>query len=240
MFYDNLTEKYLLGQSFSNGAIINLDSMKVNTLYRDDYLLKLAKGKNILHLGFVDHIPLIDEKIKRGNWLHKKLMDVSNICYGVDINEEGIKYIQENYKYEDLYVLDITSDVIPKKILDTKFDYIFIPDVIEHIGNPVTFLSSIRERFKGNTDKIILTTPNAFRWNNFMNTFKNIECINTDHRFWFTPFTLSKITIDSGFKINSLGYFEHGRLSRRQIFRKFILNRYMAFRDTLIIEVSLK
>jgi len=240
MFYDDLTEEYLLGKSFSNGAIINLNNMNLNTLYRDDYLLELAKGKNILHLGFVDHIPLIDEKIKRGNWLHKKLMDVSNICYGIDINKEGIEYIQDKYGYVNLYVVDITSDAIPKEILDTKFDYIFIPDVIEHIGNPVDFLKSILERFKDNTERIILTTPNAFRWNNFMNSFKTIEIINTDHRFWFTPFTLSKIVIDAGYKINSLGYFEHGRLSRRQIFKKFILNRLSTFRDTLIIDISLK
>jgi 2-polyprenyl-3-methyl-5-hydroxy-6-metoxy-1,4-benzoquinol methylase len=120
-----------------------------------------------------------------------------------------------------------------------KFDYIYIPDVIEHIGNPVDFLESIRDRFKTNVEKIILTTPNAFRWNNFMNSFKTIEVVNTDHRFWFTPFTLSKIVTDAGYEINKLGYFEHGSLSRRQVFRKYILNRFPAFRDTLIIEISL-
>ena len=240
MLYNDLTKDYLSGNRFSNGGIISLDNNSADTLYRDDYLLSIAEDKNILHLGFVDHIPLIDEKIKRGNWLHKKLMDVSNICYGVDINHEGIEYIQDKYKYDNLYAVDITSDFIPKEILDTKFDYILIPDVIEHIGNPVEFLKAIRERFKDNTERIILTTPNAFRWNNFMNSFKTIEVINTDHRFWFTPFTFSKIVIDAGYGINGLGYLEHGTLSRRQIFRKFILNRYTAFRDTLIIDISLK
>jgi len=239
MLYNNLTKEYLSGDRFNNGAVITLNN-NISNLYRDDYLVDIARNKNILHLGFVDHIPLIDEKIKKGNWLHKKLMDVSSICYGVDINEKGIKYIQDKYRYDNLYVVDITSDVIPKEILNIKFDYILIPDVIEHIGNPVDFLNSIRERFKDNTKKIILTTPNAFRWNNFMNSFKNIEVINTDHKFWFTPFTLSKVVTDAGYEINSLGYFEHGRVSRRQVFRKFILNRYPIFRDTLIIDIGLK
>ena len=239
MFYDELTKSYLLGNRFNNGGVVSLNSQKSNIVYRNDYLLKVSKDKNILHLGFVDHIPLIDEKIKGENWLHKKLIDVSSLCYGVDINAKGIKYIQDKYGYKNLYALDITSDIIPEEILNIEFDYILIPDVIEHIGNPVEFLKSIRERFKGNVNKIILTTPNAFRWNNFMNTFKKIECINTDHRFWFTPFTLSKIVTDAGYKIDKLGYFEHGRLSRRQIFKKFILNKYLAFRDTLIIEIGL-
>jgi len=240
MFYNDLTRSYLLGDRFNNGGVISLVSQKSDILYRDDYLLEISRNKSILHLGFVDHIPLIDEKIKKGNWLHKKLMDVSSLCYGLDINEEGIKYIQDTYNYDNLYAIDITSDSIPERILNTKFDYILIPDVIEHIGNPVAFLQSIKERFKDNAEKIILTTPNAFRWNNFINTFKNIELINTDHRFWFTPFTLSKIVTDAEYEINSLGYFEHGKLSRRQIFRKFILNRYPAFRDTLIIDINLK
>lgn len=240
MLYDNLTKSCLQGKKFHNGAVMSLNDEISKGFYRDDYLLEISKGKNILHLGFVDHLPLIDEKIKKGNWLHQKLMDVSSVCYGVDINEEGIQYLQDNYKYDKLYALDITSDTIPQDILNTKFDYILIPDVIEHIGNPVAFLTAIRERFQSNTEKIIITTPNAFRWNNFINTFKKVEIINTDHRFWFTPFTLSKIVTDSGYKINNLGYFEHRKLLRRQIFKKTMLNKYFSFRDTLIIEVDLK
>ena len=240
MIYSNLINDYLNGDQFSNGAIINLKTKHDNILLRDEYLLKIAKDKNILHLGFVDHLPLIDEKIKKGNWLHKKLMDVSNVCYGVDINKEGISYIKNKYNYENLYAMNIITDVIPEEILNTKFDYILIPDVIEHIGNPVEFLQAIGERFKNNTEKIILTTPNGLRWNNFINAFKSVEIINTDHRFWFTPFTLSKIVIDAGYKINTIGYFEHGRLSKKRIVRKFILSKYNAFRDTLIIDISLK
>ncbi len=240
MLYDDLTKSYLSGRKFNNGGIISLNSQESNILYRDDYLLKITENKNILHLGFVDHLPLIDEKIKKGNWLHKKLMDNSDICYGIDINKEGIEYIQNRYNYDNLYAMNIITDVIPGEILNTKFDYLLIPDVIEHIGNPVEFLQSIRERLENNVDKIILTTPNGFRLNNFLNAFKNIEVINTDHRFWFTPFTLSKIVTDAGYKINNLGYFEHGTLSRRQVFRKIILSKYSTLRDTLIIEVTLK
>ncbi|MCK5538428.1 MAG: hypothetical protein KAI79_16495, partial [Bacteroidales bacterium] len=191
MLYDDLTKSYLSGSKFSNGGIISLDSQKSNILYRDDYLLKITENKNILHLGFLDHLPLIDEKIKKGSWLHKKLMDNSDICYGIDINKEGIEYIQNKYNYDHLYAMNIITDVIPEEILNTKFDYLLIPDVIEHIGNPVEFLQSIKERFEDNVNKVILTTPNGFRLNNFLNSFKNIEVINTDHRFWFTPFTLS-------------------------------------------------
>lgn len=240
MKFDDLTKEYLQGEKFSNGAIIHLNDTRSTILYRDDYLLQISKNKKILHLGFVDHLPLIDEKIAKGNWLHKKLMDVSETCYGIDINKEGIQYIQDKYDYKDLFALDILTDTIPEVILHTNFDYILIPDVIEHIGNPVDFLSAIRQRFKNNVANIVVTTPNATRYDNVINTFKNVECINTDHRFWFTPYTISKIVIDAGYKINSLDFFEHGRLSRRQFIKKWMITKYPAFKDNIIINISLQ
>lgn len=67
-----------------------------------------------------------------------------------------------------------------------------------------------------------------------MNTFKTIEVINTYHRFWFTPYTLFKIVSDAGYKISKLGYFEHSRLSQRELLKK-----YPAFRSTLVIRIEL-
>lgn len=238
MIYDHMTKDYLNGNSFSNGGKIRLDSNNSDLLYRDDYLINIAQDKNILHLGFVDHIPLIDEKIINGSWLHEKLVSASNICYGIDINKEGIEYIKDKYKYDNLYAIDIVSDSIPTEIKEIEFDYIFIPDVIEHIGNPVKFLKTIHNIFKDNIKDIILTTPNAFRLNNFANTLRKIELINTDHRFWFSPYTLSKVVTDAGYNINGMGYFEHSKLSKIRILKNIIVRRRAPFRDTLIIDAS--
>lgn len=236
MKFNNEELEYLKGIKFSNGAKFELTN-QTGYLNRDEYLLHLSQNASVIHLGFVDHIPLIDEKIKKGKWLHKKLMDNCKVCFGVDINKEGIDYIQDKYNYPHLYAIDIINDELPEEIAKGKIDYLFIPDVIEHIGNPVAFLKAIKEKLT-NVDKIVLTTPNAFRLNNFTFALKNIECINTDHRFWFTPYTLAKIVTDAGYEIENIGFYEHGILSRRQIFKKFILSKYHTFRDTLIIEIK--
>ena len=238
MIHNEKKDKFLSNEIFSNGASFDIKENDI-IFNRDDYLVKLAQNKSILHLGFVDHLPLIDDKIKKASWLHKKLIDASSVCYGIDINQEGIDYLTNQYQIDNLYCIDITSDTIPQAISSQKFDYMFIPDVIEHIGNPVDFLVAIRKNFKDNVKKIILTTPNAFRWNNFINSFKNKEVINTDHRFWFTPYTLSKIVSDAGYEIIDLKYVEHGRFSRREIIKKIILKKYPLLRDTLIMEVEL-
>lgn len=239
MKYDDTTYRFLKGIEFSNGASFKIcDKSNENVFYSDEYLVELSRNKKILHIGCVDHLALIDDKIKSGRWLHKKLIDSADICFGIDINKEGITYLQDKYNINNLYALDIISGEVPEKILKFKFDYIFLPDVIEHIGNPVNFLKNIRKKFKHNAEKIILTTPNGFGWDNFINTFKNKEIINTDHRFWFTPYTLSKVVVDAGFNINKLDYVEHGKLSRKKPIKKMIVSYFRPFRDTLIMEAS--
>jgi hypothetical protein len=72
-------------------------------------------------------------------------------------------------------------------------------EIIEHISNPAAFLNALRERYAGYVGKIILTTPHAFRYKNFTRAAKtHQEIINSDHRFWFTPYTLAKIAVDAG------------------------------------------
>lgn len=236
---NELVLEYLSGKKFDSGANIDFIDNENKILTKETYLMKISKNKNIIHFGFLDHVELIENKIKNNDYLHKKLIECSNECFGIDINQEGIKYLRENHNFQNLYALDIINDELPSDILNKKFEYILIPDVIEHIGNPVLFLKSIRKKFKNNTESIILTTPNAFRLDNFKNVFKHIECINTDHRFWFTQYTIAKIATDAGFKIKSVAFLEDGYISRREIIKKLLLKKFAGFRDTIFIELLL-
>jgi hypothetical protein len=214
--------KYLLGKEFHNGLKIHISTNKL--LFRNNYLVNLAKDKKIIHIGFVDHLPLIDKKIEENNWLHNNLIDVATKAIGIDINKEGIDYLKNKHNIKNIYALDIINDSLPNEVLNDSFDYLFLPDVIEHIGNPVSFLESLKNKFP-NVKNFIITTPNAFCYDNFKFSLKNIECINTDHRFWFTPYTLSKILSDSGFKLDKILFAEHSNgLSRRYILKKILIN----------------
>lgn len=229
---------YLKGIDFNNGAKIELENRLV-FMSRDDYLVNLSKNKVVIHLGFVDHLPLVEKKIEEGLWLHKKIIESSNLCFGIDVNIEGVNYLKGAYGLSNLYSIDLIKDELPEEIIKEKIDYLLIPDVIEHIGDPVAFLKAIKNKLV-NVDRIVLTVPNAFRLNNFIFSFRNIECINTDHRFWFTPYTLSKIVTDAGFDIVELGFCEHGYLGASKILRKIFLSKYFSFRDTLVIEIKNK
>ena len=87
-----------------------------------------------------------------------------------------------------------------------KWDYLVAGEIVEHLDNPVEFLRLLNERYKQRVDKIIITVPNAFRINNLTFSMKGQECINTDHRYWFTPYTICKVVHRANFVIEQLLY----------------------------------
>jgi hypothetical protein len=161
---------------------------------------ELIQNRKIIHLGCCDHLNIIKEKIKSNRWLHSRVTNKAKECIGVDIDKESVllasKYI-DNIIYGDiLYGID--------KIEKNHWDDLLIPDVLEHISNPVEFLSIIKKKYKNKVDRIIIAVPNAFSEYQYPYLSNNIEKINSDHRYWFTPYTLAKVLMDSGYKIDEL------------------------------------
>ncbi len=199
--------KYLKGIIFSNSLFINY-SMQSALRTRIDYLKELAKDKIILHIGFADHKEIIRRKIEQKTWLHGILLEFSKECWGIDINEEAVNFVKKDLEIKNVFCLDIEKDELPDAFLNKEFDYVLLGEVIEHIGNPVLFLSSIRNKFLGKAKQIVLTTPNAFRIVNLHYARQNVEIINSDHRFYFTPYTICKVLTDAGYEIKMLDFVE--------------------------------
>lgn len=192
---------YLRGETFSTGFQPEFitEASDANYVSRVDILRDLCAGKKIIHVGCVDHNPeTVERKRAKGTWLHQILTDVSETCLGVDIEERSIAYLK-SIGVDNAIVADITNP--PPEIANAQWDYVVIPEVIEHIGNPVAFLAGVRAAMKDKAGGVILTTPNAFAQENFNYARGNKEHINSDHRFWFTPYTLAKIMMDAGYTI---------------------------------------
>lgn len=107
---------------------------------------------------------------------------------------------------------------------------------MEHVDNPVYFLKKIKDKFS--FDKIIITIPNALRMDNFTQTIINTENINSDHRYWFTPYTLSKILSQSGLNAQEITLLQWHGLKGKQKFRHLARYIFPLLRDTLIIEAK--
>lgn len=189
---------YLKGTKFSNGYNMKLEN---NPLYsRNEEILRILEGVNVIHIGCCDHIPLIPEKIEKHIWLHGLLDECcANVC-GVDIDQESVDYVNSNgYAKHDVICADVTSSDLANIFCRGRFDYVLLGEILEHVDNPVTFLKAMKINFSkyGFDGKYVITVPNAFCFQRNVYT-KGIEGINTDHRYWFTPYTLAKVMYQAG------------------------------------------
>ena len=198
LHFDKTDQKYLDGTEFSSIYQFKIQG-ESESLRRIELVAKLVAGKKVVHFGCVDHIPLIEHRRKTGIWLHEILAKNCTDLVGVDINEQGIQYMKD--AGFETYNSNVVTENPPSEILSRKWDYIVAGEVLEHIDDPVMFLKSIREKYGACTERIIITVPNALSYTNFRFALRNIEMINTDHRFWFTPYTLIKVASQAGITV---------------------------------------
>lgn len=190
---------FLTGEKFTSGLLFSLrDVSGAAAMDRIGLLKEMVKGKSVLHVGCVDHMPLIDWQRQNGIWLHDVLCASASFCAGLDINREGIEHLKK-LGFSDVYYCDVIADQLPAELRSRKFDFVILGEMIEHVDNPVEFLSAVRSKMTGIATELITTTPNVFRLQNVIHALKTREYINSDHRYWFSPFTLTKILTRAGY-----------------------------------------
>ena len=215
---------YFLNNKFSNCLSYKIDSNLVKQ-NRIEFIKQQVKNKTVLHFGFVDHSLNLSHNKK---WLHGELLSSAKEVYGVDILKKEVEFYKK--KYPHLFCFNILADPVPNEIKNKSFDVVVLGEILEHIPEPIIFLKKINSCL--NFKKIIITVPNAFAINNFFNVFKGAEKINSDHYFWFTPYTLSKQLYLSKFVIEKMVFSDH-KYKFNFIFN--ILKKNGFFNSTIIV-----
>jgi hypothetical protein len=251
MKISNNTLPFLEGKAFDAGLSVPIATPEPDIISRFRFLTELAKNKSIVHLGCCDHVPLIKEKINNGVWLHQLLMDSAHQVIGLDINKEGIEFLQDDLKINHVYCSNILEDNLPEESSSGCWDYLVMGEILEHVDNPVQFMSAIKKKHHGKIKQVVITVPNALCITNFEEVKNNMELINTDHRYWFTPFTLAKVLTLAGYQVDDFYFAQEVSsqigwrakikvfpyLKRKMRYRQ--LCRYPAYRDTLIMIASI-
>lgn len=196
-------DDYLSDKRFDEGLKVKL-SFDDERRTRIQKITDLSTNKRIIHVGCVDHLPIIEEKIRNNTWLHKLVTEVATECIGVDINEEGIAYMHK-IGFNNAYHADLMKPTLPE-ILNKQWDYMILGEILEHVDNPCDFLKNLNLLYAKNVRQIVISVPNAFCYYNFRNIKKGIESINSDHRSTFTPYTLNKILYIAGFRLDDIYY----------------------------------
>jgi len=236
----NLTSisEYLAGSAFSNGLRVQISGAESMIPYRMEVIERIVEKKDIIHFGCADHIEIIEAKIAKNIWFHKRLLSCANKCIGIDNNKSAVDFLKSKLSIPDLYCLNIDKEEIPSEITGRHYEFLILGEIIEHVDNPVMFLNTVHNKFKNHADRIIITTPNAFRWNNFKNAFKQVEIINSDHRYWFTPYTLSKVLYQAGYNEIDFQLVENFRPEKSSILKNSLFCRFPSFRDTILIQAK--
>ena len=192
--------EYISGKKFSDWYSLKLSGNE--KIDRISKIVDICKGKNVIHIGCCDHLPLIDTRIKEGMWLQKVLDDNCESVLGIDINSDAIEYVNSRkLSRQPVVNANAISDDFNDIVGDcSKYDYVVLGEIVEHVDNPVNFLISLKQNmyragFKG---KYIISVPNALRMVIDRNVYLGIEGINSDHRYWFSPYTIAKVVYQAG------------------------------------------
>lgn len=199
MKYSQEIYAYLDDKKFSNGLDISFaENLKDES--RINKIIHLCRGKKVIHLGCADHIELIKQKTETNKWLHKLLINNADVCVGIDINKKAVEYINEHLSIKNVFCIDIEHETPDFLSVDQTWDYLVLGEIIEHVENPVSFLKRINEVFSRYVKKIIITAPNVFNITTIKDIKNNLENINTNHIYWFSPYTLTRVVHKGGFK----------------------------------------
>jgi len=212
---------YLSGKTFTSKLVVDISKRKYSPKTRESIILDITKEKSVIHIGCSDHLDIIDEKIKAGKWLHKLLTEQCKDCFGIDLNEESINYLKKDLGYKNVERGDILLDEFPP-IKSKNWDYVLFGEIVEHLDNPVEFLSVFKSKYENYVGKFIITVPNIFTLARFRYMKNYKEVINSDHRFWFTPYTISKVISESGMKPENIYYGNLTGLSTKELVKRKI------------------
>lgn len=176
---------------------------------REDYIIGMCGGKRVLHLGFLDS-PLTTERIKSGNLLHSKLDIAAKYLYGVDIDDNNIKEYRRLTGDDHNCVLDILKDDANLSFFENRFDIILFSEVLEHLKNPGMALQKLKEICMLNpSSQLLITVPNAFSLEHFVSAANYVEMVHPDHYHYYSPVTLKKLILDSGFSNVKIKLYAH-------------------------------
>jgi len=162
------------------------------------FIARSCAGLNVLDLGAMDETAWFAKR-GRGTWLHeeisRKALRVDGVDSSAQIPVEGLR----TGPNATIRRGDITD---PKRLvaeLEESPDVVVAGELIEHLENPLQFLRQFTaiDRLSGKT--LILSTPNATAFHNFLIGLVRRESTHHDHLCILSYKTLVTLCTRAGF-----------------------------------------
>lgn len=160
---------------------IKFNNVKVN---RIDFFKEKIKDYSTLHIGCADW-PIYNPASN----LHINLFSSNQNVEGYDVDKETIANMKTTPALKDA----VLYDSLPSK----RYDFLLIPETLEHVNNIEHFLSSIIPLVTNET-QILITAPNAFCNEHVNRNYKMaedeyVEVVHPDHNCWYSLYTLPNV-----------------------------------------------
>jgi 2-polyprenyl-3-methyl-5-hydroxy-6-metoxy-1,4-benzoquinol methylase len=207
-----------------------------NVMTREEIILRLVKGKDVLDLGAANFDRFAFHR-KAGTWLHELMAKEAKSILGVDIQADVVAELVSagfNFKVGNVEQLQ----------LDKQFDVIIAGEIIEHLFNVGQFLDSIRRHLK--IDGIcVITTPNAFSIRFTSSIYRFLsgtkQRARFDHVCWYDMQTLSQLLSFKDFQVIEKHFCTFPSHSfARKLLRDFLFALNKEWADTILFVCKVK
>ena len=159
---------------------------------RNKIILDYCKWKKVLHIWACD-APYTLGKFSWEMWplLYKEIDKVCSKQLWIDLDKESIGFL--NFKKEDFPNSEVKFfDMNKLEDLDFEADIIIFWEVIEHLMNLEIALTNLKKVMDKDTF-LIISTPNAYYINNFINALFWFEYMHEDHKVYFSYWYLENL-----------------------------------------------
>lgn len=169
---------------------------KAKVVERIDYLCEQARGRRVIHVGFVD-TGCRDMQEAAGTWLHAHLERVATSLVGIDVNEVGVKEaVEAGY---EAYAIDCRDREALEAAGVEPAQLVIAGEVIEHLDDPGGFLAGLHNLVAPG-GMLVITTPNAYGLFNVFASLALREINHPDHVVMFTWRTLANMAARHGWE----------------------------------------
>lgn len=167
---------------------------------RIDFLVELAAGKYVVHIGFVDS-RCTEFHGQFDSWLHQFLSDSASKIVGLDLDASGVAAART--QGFEAFVADCTVPEQTERLELEPADMVVAGEVIEHLDNPGGLLEAAHGLVKpGGT--LVLTTPNAHGLMNISAAIAGYEVNHPDHVSLYSAFTLTNMLANHDWEVTSV------------------------------------
>jgi SAM-dependent methyltransferase len=181
---------------------------KTRLVDRVAFVLERARGRRVIHLGFVDETRM-DERVRQGSWLHAQLARVAREVVGIDISAEGVRATAVSGSA--VHQADCEdAEAVAALELDPA-DIVLAGELVEHLTSPGRMLDAVRPLVRRGGE-LIVTTPNAHAFTNVLAALIGRELVNADHVGWQSWWTGTALLERHGYTVRETAFYPFPRL----------------------------